>query len=91
MSEWTLFSNHGLTLLSLADKPEATTREIANDLGLTERSVQRIVSDLDLADYIKKERIGRQNRYTVKRERPLRHPIKKDKTVANFMAELVTQ
>ena len=46
ISEWTLLSNHGLTLLSLADNPEATTREIADDLGLTEMTVQRIVSDL---------------------------------------------
>lgn len=91
MSEWTLLSNHGLTLLSLADKPEATTRQIADDLGLTERTVQRIVSDLDSADYIKKERMGRQNRYKVNHERPLRHPIKKDKTVGNLLAELVTQ
>ena len=79
MSEWTLLSNHGLTLLTLAERPEATTREIANSLGVTERTVQRIVSDLHSADYIKKEKVGRQNRYKINHEKPLRHPIKKDK------------
>jgi DNA-binding MarR family transcriptional regulator len=88
MSEWTLLSNHGLTLLSLADKPEVTTREVADDLGMTERSVQRIVSDLYSADYIKKGKVGRRNRYEVDREKPLRHPIKQDKTVGNLLAEL---
>jgi DNA-binding MarR family transcriptional regulator len=88
MSEWTLLSNHGLTLLSLADKPEVTTREVADDLGVTERSVQRIVSDLYSADYIKKEKVGRRNRYEVDREKPLRHPVKQDKTVGNLLAEL---
>jgi len=91
MSEWTLLSNHGLTLLSLVDKPEATTREIAADLGITERTTQRIVADLHSADYIKKERVGRQNRYKVNHEKPLRHPTKKDKSVGNLLAELTTQ
>lgn len=91
MSEWTLFSNHGLTLLSLADKPEATTREIANELSITERTVQKIVSELHSADYIKKEKVGRQNRYEINHEKPLRHPVKKDKTVSNLLAELTTQ
>jgi DNA-binding MarR family transcriptional regulator len=90
MTEWTLLSNHGLTLLSLADKPQATTREIANDLGVTERTVQRIVSDLDSADYIDKEKVGRQNRYKVNREKRLRHPVSRDKTIGNLLAELVT-
>jgi len=91
MSEWTLLSNHGLTLLSLVDKPEATTREIAADLGVTERTTQRIVADLHSADYIKKERVGRQNRYKVNYKKPLRHPTKKDKSVGNLLAELTTQ
>jgi len=91
MSEWTLFSNHGLTLLSLADKPEVTTREIANDLGITERTVQKVVSDLHSADYIKKEKVGRRNRYKVNHEKPLRHPTKKDKTVDNLLSGLITR
>jgi len=91
MSDWALLSNHGLVLLSVADKPEATTREVATNLGMTERSVQRIVSNLDSAGYIKKERAGRRNRYEVDYEKPLRHPAKKDKSVGNLLAELVTR
>jgi len=91
MSDWTLLSNHGLVLLSVVEKPEATTREMATDLGMTERSVQRIVSDLNSEGYVKKERAGRRNRYQVDPSKPLRHPVKSDKSVGNLLAELVTQ
>jgi len=55
MPEWSLLSTHGLVLVSVADKPEVTTREMANDLGMTERTVQRAVSDLDSAGIIKRK------------------------------------
>jgi len=90
MSKWALLSNHGFTLLCLADKPEATTREIATYLGVTERSVQRIVSQLHLADYVRKEKVGRRNRYEVNHETPIRHPLKQGKTVSHLLAELAS-
>jgi len=89
MSEWTLLSTHGLVLLSVADKPEVTTREMADDLGMTERTVQRAVSDLDSAGYIKRKRVGRRNRYDVNGEKLLPDPIKPDKSVDNLLAELI--
>lgn len=85
MSEWTLLSTHGLVLLSVADKPEVTTREIADTIGIAERSVQRVVSDLDSAGYIKRKRVGRRNRYDVNRKKPLRSPIKSDKRVDDLL------
>jgi len=90
MSKWALLSNHGFTLLCLADKPEATTREISTYLGMTERSVQRIISQLHLADYISKEKIGRRNRYEVNHKMPIGHPLKQDKTVRHLLAELTS-
>ena len=88
MSEWSLLSTHGLVLLSVADKPEVTTREIADNLGMAERSVQRAVSDLDSAGYIKREKVGRRNRYDVNGEKPLRSPIKQDKSVDDLLIRL---
>ena len=85
MSEWSLLSTHGLVLLSVADKPEVTTREIADNLGMAERSVQRAVSDLDSTGYIRRERVGRRNRYDVNHKKPLRNPVKKDKRVADLL------
>ena len=82
MPDWTLLSTHGLVLLSVADKPEVTTREIANNLGMAERSVQRVVRDLDSAGYIKRESVGRRNRNG---EKPLPDPIKPDKSVDDLL------
>ena len=90
MSNWALLSNHGFTLLCLADKPEATTREISTYLGMTERSVQRIISDLHSASYISKEKVGRRNRYEVNHEMPIGHPLKQEKSVRHLLAELAS-
>jgi DNA-binding transcriptional ArsR family regulator len=86
---WALLSTHGLVLLSVVEKPEATTREIANDLGMSERSVQRVVSDLDTAGYIERRRVGRRNQYEVNNEKPLRHPVKEGRTVGDLLSGLV--
>ncbi len=57
---------------------------------MAERSVQRIVSDLNSEGYIRKEKVGRQNRYEVDPEKPLRHPSKKDKSVGDLLTDLVS-
>ena len=88
MSEWSLLSTHGLVLLSVADKPEMTTREIADNLGMAERSVQRAVSDLDGEGYIKRQKVGRRNKYQVNRKKPLRSPLKQDKSVDDLLTGL---
>ena len=88
MSNWTLLSTHGLVLLLVAEKSEVTTRELANDLSMSERSVQRVVSELDSAGYIERQRVGRRNRYDVNAEKPLRHPVKQDKRVADLLIGL---
>jgi len=85
MSEWSLLSTHGLVLLLVADKPEVTTREMADNLGMAERSVQRAVSDLDSTGYIRRERVGRRNKYQVNGKKPLRSPIKQDKSVDDLL------
>jgi len=88
MPEWSLLSTHGLVLVSVADKPEVTTREMADGLGMTERTVQRAVSDLDSAGIIKRKRVGRRNRYDVNGEKPLPDPIKPDKSVDDLLNSL---
>lgn len=85
MPDLTLLSTHGLVLLSVADKPEATTREMANNLGMAERSVQRAINDLDSAGFIERKKVGRRNRYDVNGEKPLPNPIKPDKSVDDLL------
>jgi DNA-binding transcriptional regulator PaaX len=60
-------------LIAIADNPRALLRELAEATGITERTVQATIADLDAADYLTRERTGRRNRYTINPEAPLRH------------------
>ncbi|MEZ6077839.1 MAG: hypothetical protein R3C56_19845 [Pirellulaceae bacterium] len=51
-------------------------REVALQVGITERGVQRIVQDLEDGGFIRREKIGRKNHYQVLTEQSLRHPLK---------------
>jgi DNA-binding Lrp family transcriptional regulator len=72
---WTFLSNHAHVLLCLSREPELRLRDVAEAVGITERAVQRIVSDLEEAGYLTRERTGRRNRYQIHPDLPLRHPI----------------
>ncbi len=71
---WTFLTNHAHVLVQLARTPDAPLREIALEVGVTERTVQAIVSDLVEEGYLEKTRIGRGNRYRVNGLARLRHP-----------------
>ena len=68
-------TNHSHVLLCSAENPDVRLREVADQVGITERATQRIVAELEEAGYVSHERIGRRNRYEVHPELPLRHPL----------------
>ena len=70
---WTFLTNHAQVLLCLAETPDIRLREVAERVGITERATQRILAELIEAGYVKSERIGRRNRYTVDRQHAMRH------------------
>ena len=74
-ASWTFLTNHSHVLLCLAQDPEARMRDVAQRVGITERAVQRIVSELEAAGYVERIREGRRNRYEVNGDLPLRHPV----------------
>ncbi|MFW5735465.1 MAG: helix-turn-helix transcriptional regulator [Oceanidesulfovibrio sp.] len=76
-SSWTFLTNHAHVLLCLSRDPSMRMREIAAEVGITERAVQRIVSGLHEAGYIQRIREGRRNEYTINRIATLRHPLEK--------------
>lgn len=86
--DWTFLSNHCHTLLVLTTSPNLPLREVALAVGITERSVQRIVSDLEEANYLKKEKVGRQNSYVILPHRHLRHPLESHCKVDQLLALL---
>jgi DNA-binding transcriptional regulator PaaX len=58
---------------------------MALQVGITERAVQRILVRLVEAGVICVEKSGRRNRYTINRERRLRHPLESHKTIGEFI------
>lgn len=75
MSNWTLFSNHGHVLFCLARDSEARLRDVATDVGITERAVQKIVRDLQDGGMISVTKSGRRNCYRIHKKQPLRHEL----------------
>jgi len=70
---WTFLTNHAQVLLCLAETPDIRLREVAERVGITERATQRILAELIEGGYVKTERVGRRNRYTVDRRHAMRH------------------
>lgn len=85
---WTFITNHGLVLSYIASHPRSTAREIANHIGVTERTTHKIISDLELAGYIERRKDGRRNVYRVDHAQPLRHDTKQDIMVAELLKAL---
>ena len=85
---WTFLTNHAHVLLCIAREPEARMRDVAQLVGVTERAVQRIVAELEEAGYIERIRHGRRNRYEVRTNLPLRHPIERHERISSLI-ELV--
>ena len=71
---WQFVTNHTQVLLAVSRDPDLRLRDIADDLGITVGSAQRILSDLVAAGFVTRERHGRRNRYLVNRDSEmLRH------------------
>jgi hypothetical protein len=75
---WTLVTSHGVTLLYVATHADATVREIAGALGLTERRVADIIRDLAQAEMVLVRRQGRRNQYMLNPNAHFRHPLVAD-------------
>jgi hypothetical protein len=82
---WTLLTSHGRVLLIIAQEPDMRLRDIAERAGITERSAQGIVSDLEHEGYIERERVGRRNAYRLHPEMPFRHPAESGHTVGELL------
>ncbi len=86
---WTFLTNHARVLLCLADEPNLRLREVAEQIGITERAVQRIVTDLEDAGIVTRTREGRRNTYTINEDAPFRHPNEAQSTVSDLLRVLL--
>lgn len=83
--DWTFLSNYGHVLVFLARNPRARMREVADSVGITERSAMRIITQLDEAGILTREKEGRRNTYSIDLDAHLRHPIESSCTVGHFL------
>src|SRR6476646_10068098 len=84
-ARWDFLTNHAHVLLTISQDPGIRLRDIAAAVGITERSAHKILSELVDEGYVLRERHGRRNRYTVKAELPLRHPLVQDREVGDLL------
>jgi predicted transcriptional regulator len=88
MAGWTFLTNHSHVLFCLDRDNNARLRDVAAEVGLTERAAQRIVSDLVEAGYLERHREGRNNSYVVHKDMPLRHPLEDHRSIGDILGVL---
>ena len=88
MPSWSFLSNHGAVLILIASQPQITAVEIGSQLGITERPVRRIISELETAGYLRRRKEGRVNLYDVNPSLLLPGPVLKDIAVGDLLGIL---
>jgi len=87
---WLFLTNHAHVLLCIARDPQARTRDIAEQVGITERAAKRIVAELVAEKYLTRTKVGRRNHYTINRRGRLRHPIFRNLAIGPLLEVLNT-
>ena len=88
MAGWTFLTNHAHVLLCIARDPGVRLREVAAEVGITERAAQRIVAELAEEGYLTRKRDERSNRYEVNVRLPLRHPLEQSHEIGELLGLL---
>ncbi|TFD04980.1 MULTISPECIES: helix-turn-helix domain-containing protein [unclassified Cryobacterium] len=88
MAVWTFLTNHAHVLLCVSQDPGMRLRDIAVEVGITERAAQRIIAELVADGYLTRHRDGRRNSYQLYPELPLRHPLERHHKIGELLAAL---
>ena len=82
---WTFLSNHGHVMIQLSRDPNLRIRDIAEAVGITERSAQAILVDLEKGGYLTVTRVGRRNQYQINPNSKFRHPAEDEKPISALL------
>jgi DNA-binding MarR family transcriptional regulator len=88
VSKWTFLTNHAVVLLSLVQNPQITGIQIAQFVGITERAVRTILSDLEREGYISKTKTGKRVQYTINYTMPLRRKSQQHRDIGRLLRVL---
>lgn len=86
---WTFLSNHAHVLVCLARDPDVRLRDIADRVGITERGVFRVITELEQGGVITRVKEGRRNHYRINVSAPLRHHLESERTVGGLLQLLL--
>jgi predicted transcriptional regulator len=84
--DWTFLSNHGHVLVQINRDPHIRIRDLAQEVGITERRAQAIIADLAESGYITIHKSGRQNYYEVNAKLKFRHPREAGKPISHLLS-----
>jgi DNA-binding IclR family transcriptional regulator len=79
-------TNYTHVLVCLAQNGDITLREVAQQVGITERAVHAIVSTLEEEGVLTRSREGQRNRYKINRNYRLRHPLESHRKIGDLLA-----
>jgi hypothetical protein len=88
--KWTFITSHGAVLAFIAKHKRVRALDIAIAIGLTERSVRRIISDLEVEGYICKKRVGWFNQYQINSNLTLRRQVSRDIMIGDLLKVLLS-
>jgi len=88
MPGWKFVTNHALVLCQIAQQPRVTVRELSLTIGITERAIHKIITDLEADGYVTKIREGRRLKYRINPNLSLRDEMLQDKAVGDFLEVL---
>ncbi|MBK6604310.1 MAG: MarR family transcriptional regulator [Leptospiraceae bacterium] len=83
--DWTFLSNHAHVLICLYRDPTIRLRDLAFNVGITERAVISIIEDLETVGIIVRTKEGRRNKYKIHESISLRHPLESHKTIGDLL------
>jgi len=85
MKEWNFITVHGLVLLYISRHLQCTMREMAAAINVTERTIKRVLGDLDMAGYVTWKRTGKGNIYEMNSTKGLKHELTRDVMVGDLL------
>ena len=88
---WNFFSNYAHVLVCLAENPDARLRDVAERVGITERTALRMVTQLEQSGILMRLKDGRRNSYIINPSERLRHPIEEHCTIGELLRTILSR
>jgi len=83
--KWTYLTNHFHIIVSLSRKPHSRIRDLSDQVGITQRAVQRILAELVEDKVLKIRKEGRRNSYTINRKKRLKHSLESKHNIGELL------